>query len=174
MDVAAFVERFRNLPVADFTAANPHPFLFGSLDGLVVQELGYETVDPRAQAPAPRRPGTDRFARRAGGKHIFPVLARPDTPFSHMVAVGRAANNDIVLAYEGVSKLHAVFQKRSKEWVLSDSDSATGTTVDGRRLKAGEKLAVVDGAALEFGPVRLTFCLPATLHTVLQDLSPAR
>ena len=162
------------MPATAFVAANPHPFLFGNLDGLVVQELGYETVDPRAAAPAPRRPGTDRMARRAGGKHIFPVLARPETPFAHMVSVGRAANNDIVLAYEGVSKLHAVFQKRGKDWVLSDSDSATGTTVDGRRLPSGEKCPVADGTALEFGPVRLTFCLPATLHTVLQDLTPTR
>ncbi len=144
------------MALAAFLEANPHPFLIGELGELTVQELGYDTIDPKDERP----PEDDTASGIAdiGRTQIYAVIARPETPFAHLVSVGRAANNDIVLSYEGVSKLHAVFTRHGeRDWQVSDSDSQAGTTIDGTPIRPGEKQPVADGAVVAFGPARLTF-----------------
>jgi len=76
------------------------------------------------------------------GLYVFPLRKQATNAFAMMVTVGRAANNDIVLPYEGISKFHAYFSNLGGAWVLVDAKSTNGTFVEGRKLDpdAKEKL----------------------------------
>jgi DNA-binding CsgD family transcriptional regulator len=74
------------------------------------------------------------------------------------VRIGRADNNDVVLAGDmRVSRHHARIDFADEQWVLTDSQSANGTTVNGHRitthsLRHGDRIRV-GGATLVFVPV---------------------
>lgn len=51
------------------------------------------------------------------------------------LTIGRAAQNDVVLAHRAVSGKHAVIASRDGELVLEDLDSTNGTLVNGRPVK---------------------------------------
>jgi pSer/pThr/pTyr-binding forkhead associated (FHA) protein len=50
--------------------------------------------------------------------------------------VGRADTNDLVIADERVSRLHAEFERVAGEWLVRDLGSRNGTFVDGDRVLA--------------------------------------
>jgi len=74
------------------------------------------------------------------------------------MTIGRAENNDIV--FDGdmrVSRHHARLDCHEGQWVIMDSQSANGTTVNGERitthsLKGGDRIRVGD-TPLVFVPV---------------------
>jgi hypothetical protein len=71
------------------------------------------------------------------------LLRKTDrNPFAGMITVGRAPNNDVVVAHTSVSKFHAYFRpKRGHELSIFDVGSTNGTHVDGRAVP-------LDGAPL--------------------------
>ncbi len=69
-------------------------------------------------------------------------------PFVGLVTVGRARNNDIVLEYRSVSKLHAIFHRHGMDYLIEDRKSTNGTFVDGVQLPAEERRALNDGASI--------------------------
>jgi pSer/pThr/pTyr-binding forkhead associated (FHA) protein len=65
------------------------------------------------------------------------------------VTIGRAKDNDIVLADAGVSGYHAVIEKKGEAHVLVDNGSSNGVFVDGKRtvrhnLKYWEDIQILD------------------------------
>jgi len=72
-----------------------------------------------------------------------------------VVNIGRADYNDIVLADDSVSTVHAKLQRREGVWVLVDQDSTNGTVVDGKKIKA--ETALAPGAIVRFGQVSTVF-----------------
>jgi pSer/pThr/pTyr-binding forkhead associated (FHA) protein len=52
------------------------------------------------------------------------------------VTVGRTDSNDVVIADERVSRLHAAFERVAGEWLVRDLGSRNGTFVDGDRVLA--------------------------------------
>jgi DNA-binding CsgD family transcriptional regulator len=72
--------------------------------------------------------------------------------------IGRADNNDVVLEGDTrVSRHHARIDFADEQWVLTDSQSTNGTTVNGRRitthsLRHGDRIRL-GGATLVFVPV---------------------
>jgi Inner membrane component of T3SS, cytoplasmic domain len=52
------------------------------------------------------------------------------------MTVGRSDTNDVVLADERVSRLHAAFERVADEWLVRDLGSRNGTFVDGDRVLA--------------------------------------
>src|SRR5581483_607894 len=73
------------------------------------------------------------------GLYVFPLRKQATNAFAMMVTVGRAANNDIVLPYDGISKFHAYFSNLGGGWVLVDAKSTNGTFLEGRRLSPDTK-----------------------------------
>ena len=65
-----------------------------------------------------------------------------------VMAIGRGAENDLVLSDQGVSRRHARIERGSQGWVLSDLGSTNGTYVNGRSidgaylLRAGDRVAI--------------------------------
>lgn len=70
-------------------------------------------------------------------------------------SVGRSNACDIVLNYSTVSRFHAVISKHKKGWVVTDTNSSSGTYVN--RKKADEPLIVNDGDSISFGGIVLQF-----------------
>jgi len=78
----------------------------------------------------------------ASGAHVL-LAAR------HVV--GRAPSCDLRLVSKNVSGIHAEVLWNGEHWTLQDLASRNGTFVDGRRLTAGERVALHEGATLAFG-----------------------
>src|SRR3954471_21388385 len=65
--------------------------------------------------------------------------------------VGRSRLADLRMTKPGVSGEHAVVCWTGRAWELHDLGSRNGTILDGRRLAAGERIAIVRGAVIAFG-----------------------
>src|SRR5688500_13980839 len=62
---------------------------------------------------------------------VLPLRKREGSnAFTLMVTIGRAPNNDLVLADRRVSKFHAYFRHVGNTWTISDANSTNGTRVD--------------------------------------------
>jgi pSer/pThr/pTyr-binding forkhead associated (FHA) protein len=87
-----------------------------------------------------------------GDATVHVVEKTKRNPFADMITVGRASNNDIVIADSEVSKFHAYF-KRVSELRLFDAGSTNGTKIDGRGVgKEGSPIPTL--ARISFGPGR--------------------
>ncbi len=71
------------------------------------------------------------------------------------ISIGKSKSNDVVLPVESVSRFHAVISKRQKEWVITDTFSKTGVSVNGRQIE--NKSVIEDGDVIQIGTVRLKF-----------------
>ncbi|MBX3470992.1 MAG: FHA domain-containing protein [Planctomycetes bacterium] len=90
------------------------------------------------------------------GAVVHPVEKRAGpSPFPAMITLGRAANNDIVLASPSVSAFHAYLAREGEGWVVRDADSSHGTYVAEVRIVAPTPLA--PDTALRLGDVRCRF-----------------
>lgn len=71
------------------------------------------------------------------------------------MTLGRLERNDISLADDSVSRLHALLESRSGTWCIRDLSSRNGTFVNGERI-AGERV-LRDNDELRIGASRLVF-----------------
>jgi FhaA, N-terminal domain/FHA domain len=72
-------------------------------------------------------------------------------PEVEVVRIGRAADNDVVLASTNVSRYHAQLRSVESSWLVYDLTSTNGTWVDGHRLASGEPRLVRAGSKLRLG-----------------------
>ena len=93
------------------------------------------------------------------------LVKRPGNPFATFVALGRAANNDLVLALETVSKFHCYFTCEDGRWSVTDQNSTNGTEVNGRALEPGTAQALEDGDRIRLGDeITVVFLTPEALY----------
>ena len=64
---------------------------------------------------------------------------------------------DYCVEEEAVSRLHAKLLREGKEWYIQDMNSTNGTYVNGRRVKASERLLLVQGDELLLADVPFLF-----------------
>lgn len=64
------------------------------------------------------------------------------------VAVGRGDGNDICLDELDVAKRHLVFDRREGQWWVEDLGSASGTKVDGRKVRPGAPYGLATSKAV--------------------------
>jgi hypothetical protein len=128
----------------------PHLLLWTELDD----------DDSAERAPSPFLTGPLRTGR-APQQVQRPIAALPvqkregSNGFTMMVTIGRAPNNDIILADRRVSKFHAFLRDVGSSWTLSDANSTNGTRVDevpvpserSVRLRWGSRIVL--GASIE-------------------------
>lgn len=102
----------------------------------------------------PLRPGAppDRGPPGDGPHGVLPVRKRTDgNAFSLMITIGRAPNNDLVLADRRVSKFHAYFRRVGDGWTVSDANSTNGTRVDDVPVPAERSVTLRSGARVVLG-----------------------
>jgi hypothetical protein len=90
------------------------------------------------------------------------VVAKSDrNPFVGIITVGRAKNNDIILAAPSVSKLQAFIKQddseQSEQWTLEDKNSTNDTQLNAQRLEPNQATALTIGDEIVFGEVRCVF-----------------
>jgi pSer/pThr/pTyr-binding forkhead associated (FHA) protein len=78
---------------------------------------------------------------------------------SERVTVGTLESNDVVVDADGVSRVHAVFERFGDTWCIRDLGSRNGTFVNGGRI-LGER-ALHSGDEILLGRLRLLFRSPA-------------
>jgi len=91
----------------------------------------------------------------------------------HMIFVGRAQSNDVVIFNRMVSKLHAYFCRMSggDQYHIVDMNSANGTYLNGEKLLPGVRVGLRDGDELAFGPeVKVSFFSAAGFCDLVQHL----
>jgi FHA domain len=74
---------------------------------------------------------------------------------SERMTVGTLESNDVVVDADGVSRVHAVFERFGDAWCVRDLGSRNGTFVNGGRIIGGR--ALHSGDEIVLGRVRLLF-----------------
>ncbi len=70
-------------------------------------------------------------------------------------SIGKSKSNDVVLTSPDVSRFHAVIAKKRKDWVITDTFSKTGVTVNGEKIDG--KSIISDGDMIGIGSCELKF-----------------
>lgn len=87
--------------------------------------------------------------------------------------VGRSRLADLRMTEPTVSGEHAVVRWSGRGWELHDLGSRNGTSLDGRRLASGERIAISRGALITFGQAdnawRLEDDAPPTIMAMTED-----
>ena len=80
---------------------------------------------------------------------------------SHLITLGRAPDNDVVVPDVSISRFHAfVKEGANRRWLMQDAGSTNGTTVNGRsvpRQGHGPPAELSSGDDVRLGQVELTF-----------------
>jgi pSer/pThr/pTyr-binding forkhead associated (FHA) protein len=107
---------------------------------------------------------------------VLPLKKREGgNAFSLMITIGRAPNNDLVLADRRVSKFHAYFRRVGSGWTVSDANSTNGTRVDEVPVPAERSVALRSAARIILGgSVVLEFLEPDDLYERVATHSPGR
>lgn len=117
-------------------------------------------------------PEVDVAAAAARALVFFVHKTRQQDLFPDMITIGRVPNNDIVLAFPTVSKVHAYLRKDGGAWRLHDHRSRNGTFVGQRRLAPGGSHPLEDGSVVHIGPsLTLVFLLPRSLYGFVRGAS---
>jgi pSer/pThr/pTyr-binding forkhead associated (FHA) protein len=72
-------------------------------------------------------------------------------PQAGIVRLGRAADNDVVIASQRVSRYHAQLRWVESSWLAYDLDSTNGTWVADERVLAGQPRGLGTGTRLRLG-----------------------
>ncbi|MDC3379423.1 FHA domain-containing protein [Planctomycetota bacterium] len=81
---------------------------------------------------------------------IYPLVKCRSMGLPTMITIGRALNNDVILADPTVSNFHAYFQE-AEGWSLFDGGSRHGTFVRGERLDKGTAAGLNSGETIQLG-----------------------
>ena len=91
---------------------------------------------------------------------VYP-LRRTHRSASHLITLGRAPDNDVVVPDVSISRFHAfVKQDANGRWLMQDAGSTNGTTVNGSsvpRQGHGPAAELSPGDDVRLGQVELTF-----------------
>ncbi len=83
-------------------------------------------------------------------------------------SIGRAKSCDIVVSDISVSRFHAVLSRRSTGWMIFDTNSTSGTVVNGKKID--KKITLNDGDTIKFGKSEYIFY--STAVTTKQQIVP--
>jgi len=99
-------------------------------------------------------------------------------PGSRDAVIGRAAESDVCLLHEGVSRRHAILVPRQGQWFVADQGSSRGTYLNGVRLEKNTPTRVASGDLLAVGPLAFRAWVgggaPSTVVTVDEGSSPGQ
>ncbi len=106
---------------------------------------------------------------------VFPIRSARHKASAHIISVGRAAANDLVLPHEGITKYHAFFKRGEDGRIfLLDGASKNGTFLDDRPVPMwgqGDPVEVASGMRVRLGTVEFTFLAVAELYELVRRLT---
>jgi Inner membrane component of T3SS, cytoplasmic domain len=129
---------------------------------VATQTLGAEDLETLDQDA-----GQARLSSGRTDLELYPLSKKPGASFPDRITIGRTTNNDVVISDHSVSRLHAYARQVDGGWVVADAGSKNGSWLGNDVLEARREVALVQGAAVRFGDVRLTFYRAAELYDLL-------
>src|SRR5579872_7464401 len=104
-----------------------------------------------AKTSALAQKGRERI--RTGEAFVCPLAKTGRNSFGNMVTLGRAPNNDIVIAADTVSKLHGYFMQSAEgRWRFCDAGSLNGVWLRGERMQPRSSSEIQDEDEVLLGP----------------------
>lgn len=160
----------RGLELAQYLERYPAPALLvvglGSVDSHAGDDALGSNLAPQLLTITHKGLSALRYLDRLGF-----LVKRPGNPFPHFISLGRAANNDLVISIDSVSKVHGYFINTGDGWAFTDHGSTNGTSINGRPLQGAVRQPLADGDQLQFGPgITVEFLLPETLFRRLHSV----
>ena len=122
------------------------------------------------EEPSDISPGTESQIAKT---RVVEIRKQASPAPTSMICLGRAANNDIVLANHTVSKLHTYFLVSEDEtsYEIVDANSTNGTMVNNTRLVAYQNHPLFNGDQIKFGPsIQMVYLTPQGFHDILRHL----
>ena len=104
---------------------------------------------------------------------VIEIRKQTSSAPTNMICVGRAANNDIVLANNTVSKLHTYFlvSEEGDAYEIVDANSTNGTVLNKEHLVAYKNKPLYNRDQVQFGPsIQMVYLTPQGLYELLQQL----
>lgn len=144
---------------ATFVAAHPEPVLVFE-PFFAPDETGFATIS-----------GIDKGV--ACEELVGVIKKRPGAnAFSHMITLGRASNNDLVVRYQNVSKFHAYLSLGYDGALagLVDAGSTNGTFIrDVQVASRANALPLDSGVELRFSDLKAVYLEPASFYQYLTE-----
>jgi FHA domain len=92
---------------------------------------------------------------------IVYAVRRNGRSAGHLITLGRAPDNDVVVPDASISRFHAyVKEGANRQWLIQDAGSTNGTAVNGHavpRQGSGSPIELSSGDDVRLGQVELTF-----------------
>ena len=104
---------------------------------------------------------------------VIEIRKQVSTTPAHMICVGRAPNNDIVLLDHTISKFHAYFTKAEAEdsLAIADADSTNGTKLNEQLLIAHQKKSLTNRDLIHLGPsIQMMYLTARGFYDFLRQL----
>jgi hypothetical protein len=145
----------RSLPIEEFADRYGRAFLMLSAADLATPRGPASTEvrlddDPKARAESTASLALIAYPVRRSGRSV-----------SHLITLGRASENDMVVPDVSISRFHAFVKEGANgEWLIHDAGSTNGTTVNGHSVPQqghGSPAELKSGDNLRLGQVELTF-----------------
>jgi hypothetical protein len=172
--VADYLDEVRHLGREQFLVSYPNPILVHHFGRAAARlERFARTAKFRTDLPE-GTPGDEVLVGDASDLEaaVHPLRKRAGNAYPDTITVGRADNNDVVVAYDDLSKLHAYFTRSAAgELLLADAGSTNGTWLAGARLAPNESVVLVGRARLGLGEHAFELFLPAALADWLTTLA---
>ncbi len=106
------------------------------------------------------------------GRLINDITGEVITLRDNELSIGRNKACDIVLGFDTISRLHAVIAFRNKGFVIFDTNSKAGVTVNGEKIK--RKASIYDGDRVGFGGLEYTLSVNKFKYIKDKSLKIAR
>lgn len=92
----------------------------------------------------------------------------------HDIVIGRGSDCNLRLSAPQISRRHCFLRVGREGVSVTDLDSSNGTYLNGKRIKAGKREEIANGAALSLGPIRFIVHVrdEAVTADVLKPSSP--
>jgi len=104
---------------------------------------------------------------------VIEIRKRASSAPVNMICVGRASNNDIVLANSTVSKLHTYFvvSDQGGSYEIVDANSTNGTIVNNSRLVPYKNQSLFNRDHIQFGPsIHMMYFTSQGFYDLLQQV----
>jgi hypothetical protein len=153
-----YLQECHTLDAESFRQRHGHAFLIHRSDSAVVRKrdgkrLTVSSMTVRDASGIPMVPEPDLV--------VFPVRHGTHKEPGEFISVGRYAGNDVVIPYEPVTRIHALFTRdQAGRFFLLDAGSKNGTFVNDLPVPLrgkGEPAEVKSGAQIRLGPLSFTF-----------------
>jgi Mg-chelatase subunit ChlD len=112
----------------------------------------------RPDTPAPREEAAMPRAELIDDKKV--VSDQPLELGKRSVKIGRDQTNDIIIAQDTVSSLHAIIEFKEGYFYIEDQRSSNGTRLNNQKIEPDKSLRLKSGDRLKFDVFEFTFSIP--------------